>query len=130
MADGSKWMEVIVMESISVGDITTAVTVLVGFIGGIGYLKKSLKIWIAKALENQLESIDAELKGLASRLDRVDMESCKNFIVRCLADFENNIEISETEVERFWEQYEHYEKVGGNSYIKQKVEKLKKDGKL
>ena len=117
-------------ENITFGDVSTAVTVLVGFIGGIGYLKKNLKVWIAKALEEQLRSIDEEMKNLQERLDKVDLEGCKNFIVRCLADFENNIQISETELERFWEQYEHYEKVGGNSYIKQKVEKLKKEGKI
>ena len=38
--------------------------------------------------------------------------------------------IDEIERERFWEQYEHYVKCGGNSYIQRKVENLKQAGKL
>lgn len=118
------------LETITFADVSTAVTVLVGFLGGIGYLKKNLKIWIAKALEEQLESIDKDMKCLKSRLDKVDMEGCKNYLVRCIAEMEHGHQISETELERFWEQYEHYEKIGGNSYIMRKVEQLKSDGKL
>ena len=38
--------------------------------------------------------------------------------------------IAEIETERFWEQYEHYKKMDGNSYIKEWVAKLQKKGWL
>ena len=118
------------IETITLGNISLAITFIVSLIGGIGYLKKNLKHWIAKALEEQLQAIDGEIKGLTSRLDKVGMESCKNFIVRCLADFDHGDQISETELERFWEQYDYYSKAGGNSYITQKVKKLEAEGKI
>ena len=46
------------------------------------------------------------------------------------ADVEQNKIIDEVEKERFYETYEHYTKLGGNSYIHDKVESLKKAGKL
>jgi len=116
------------LESISLGDISIAVTFLVGLIGGIGYLHNSLKKWITEVMKEQMEKFDSDIKDINDRLDKVDLQSCKNFLVRCIADFENGQQISETELERFYEQYEYYEKHGGNSYIKQKVEKLKAKG--
>lgn len=38
--------------------------------------------------------------------------------------------MSETEAERFWEQYEHYKASGGNTYIKNRIERLQAEGKL
>ena len=34
------------------------------------------------------------------------------------------------EKQRFWEEYEHYIKNGGNTYIKEWTEKLKKEEKI
>ena len=118
------------IEKLTIADISTAIAFIVSIIGGIGYLKKNLHVWIANALDGQLKNIDKEVKGLSDRMDKVDNESCKNFLVRCLADFEKGDQISEIERERFWEQYEHYQKIGGNSYITRKVEQLKGEGLL
>lgn len=118
------------IDNITFGDISSTLTILVGFIGAVGYLHTKLKKWIAHSLDEQLQSIDKEMKSLQDRLDNVDMESCKNFLVRCLVDFENGGQISETELERFWEQYEYYSKHGGNTYISKKVAKLEQEGRL
>lgn len=118
------------MEHITIGEIGVAVTFLVGLISGIAYLKKHLKSWITQSLSDQFAEIRGEIKGLRSRLAEVDMESCKNYLVTFLSDVEKGKEIDEIERERFWEQMEHYTRNGGNSYIKRKVEQLKKDGKL
>ena len=80
---------------------------------------------------------DAQTKDLQSRLDkqeaainRVDMENCKNFLVSFIGRVERGDQVDEIEKERFWEQYEHYCNLGGNSYIKNKVEVLCKKGLL
>ena len=36
--------------------------------------------------------------------------------------------ILDAEKQRFWEEYEHYISAGGNSYIKEWVDRLKKKG--
>lgn len=118
------------MEGITLGQIGLAVTFCVGLISGISYLHKHLKEWIAQSLKDQMDSIKTEIKGLHKRIDEVDMESCKNFLVRFLADVEQDNPIEEVERLRFWEEFQHYSKMGGNSYIRDKVEKLKNAGKL
>ena len=50
--------------------------------------------------------------------------------VQCLARVELNMPMPEIEKERVWESYGRYRELGGNSYIKEKVEKLKQEGKL
>lgn len=118
------------LEAVTIGDVSATIAFLTGIIGGIGYLKKNLSKWVKSALDGQLKDVDKKISALSDRMDKVDNEGCKNFLVRCLSDFEKGDQISEIERERFWEQYEHYQKMGGNSYITRKVEQLKGDGVL
>lgn len=118
------------MKDLTLNDISVAVLFLAALIGGIGYLHNSLKKYLSKIMEDQFKAIAADIKDIKRDLDRVDMENCKNFLVRFLADVERGDFIADAEVQRFWEEYEHYIQKGGNSYIKEWVQKLKKEGKL
>lgn len=118
------------MEDITIGQIGAALTFIVGFMGGIMYLKNALRGILSSVVKQELEPMRKQMDEMQQKIDRVDMESCKNFLVRCLSELERGENISETERERFWEQYEHYIKTGHNSYIKSKVEQLRKQGKL
>lgn len=118
------------MENITLGQIALGVAFLVGLVAGVKSLKKSLKEWISDLLKEQFESLSEKIEDIDTKLDKVDMESCKDFLVGYISDFDDGDKISETELERFWERYEHYLNNGGNSYIKSKVEKLKQEGKL
>lgn len=117
------------------GDITLQMIVdgaewLAVVIGSFLAMYKLLKKCLDSIFKKQLEGIRTEIKDLADKVGTSDMESCKNFLVRCLADVERGEAMSETEKERFWEQYDHYIKNDGNSYIREKVEKLRKEGKI
>ena len=118
------------MENLTLGNISAAILFLVALIGGIGYLHNSLKKYISEILKDQFKAIRDDIQGVRNDLGVVDMENCKNFIVRFLADVERGDYIADAELQRFWEEYEHYIKKGGNSYIKEWVTKLKKEGKL
>ena len=118
------------MEGLTLKDISIGLALIVGLLSSTAYLNKNLKDWIGKQFDDKVKPFQSTLDDLSEKVTRVDMQSCKNFLVRCLADFENGVNISETEQQRFWENYEHYISNGGNSYIKHKVEKLKSDGKL
>lgn len=107
------------MQAINLDSVGLFVAYLVALITGVKYLKKTLGEWIDKALKPVNESIK-----------EVDMNACKNYLVSFLSDVEKDKTIDEIEKERFWEQYEHYQKIGGNSYITRKVEALKNEGKL
>lgn len=111
------------MENLTLGQISAAVLFLTALIGGIILLVK----WIRSVIVSVMQ---AELEPMKKQLMAVDSENCKNFLVTYLAEIERNTPHDPIEQERFWEEYEHYQKGGGNSYIKQKVDKLKSENKL
>lgn len=118
------------MENLTFGDVSSALTMLVAFVGSVVFLHNKLKKWIAQSLDEQFQAIDKEMKALQDRMDRVDMESCKNFLVGVIADIDSGNQVGDTELERFWEQFGYYKDMGGNTYIAKKVEKLEHEGRI
>ena len=118
------------MENITLGQIAAAVGIITVILGGYKLLNDNIKNVITKVVTELLKPLSDSIDSINMRLDKVDRESCKNFLVRCLADVEKGEEMSETETARFWEQYEHYVESGGNTYIMNKVERLKQEGRL
>lgn len=118
------------MENITLEQIALAVAFIVGLATGLAYMHKIIKTWISNSLKDQFSELNAKMDEMTKRIDKVDMDSCKNYLVNFLLDVDQAQEVDEIEKERFWEQYQHYEKIGGNSYIHRKVEQLKADGKL
>ena len=120
------------MENITLGQIGSAVAFVVALITGVGYISSRMKKFISTAMDDQMkdidkrfDDIDTKMDGLSATLNVVDMESCKNYLVQFLSEVERGQLIDAIEKERFWEQYEHYQKIGGNSYIKRRVEELR-----
>jgi chaperonin GroEL (HSP60 family) len=107
------------MENITLGDIAKWAAFLAAFGGSVAAIIRGVNKAVAKLLE-----------PLAKQIRNVDMENCKNFLVTFLASCERGEKHDEIEMERFHEQYAHYRTLGGNSYIAEKVEKLKANGKL
>lgn len=102
------------MENITIGEISAFLTFLVGFIGSVIYLINILKKVLIKALKPINESIK-----------ELDVSQCKNFLVRFLADIEQNNPIDEVEKERAYEIYDHYTNdLKQNSYIHKRWQEL------
>ena len=101
-------------------------------LGGVAYkLWGGFKLAVKNAVDESFKEINKTLTDIDTRLVKVDKEACKNFLVRCLADVENGNTMTETETERFWEQYDHYIKdLKQNTYIEAKVQKLQQEGQL
>ena len=100
-------------------------------LGAAGWkLWQGFKTAVTNAVSDQFKELTNAINGINTRLDTVNMEACKNFLVRCLADIDRGDELTETEAQRFKEQYDYYLKHGGNTYIKDKYEKDKDAGKL
>lgn len=118
------------MDNITIGQIALILAGIVAFIKGVEYLYNLAKKGATNWFKSLLAPINDSINTLSKKIDDVDMNSCKNYLVRFLADVEQENEIDEIEKERFYEEYKHYTDLGGNSYIKDKVEKLKKAGKL
>lgn len=118
------------MENITLGQIAAALALIVGLIASVIYLKTKIEEALEKLLTEKFKALNSRIDTIEGKIDKVDMETCKNFLVRFLADVENGSIILPQESQRFWEEYEHYINNKGNSYIKEWVEKLKKKGLL
>ena len=118
------------MEHITIGQVNGWVVLIVGLIAGGKVLYNSLKTLITKLLDDNFSDINNRIKDLSDKIDIVDLESTKNFLVARLSEVEQGKAFDEIEKERFYEQFEHYENQGGNSYIKNKIDNLREEGKI
>ena len=119
------------MENLTLGQVSAAILFIVGLIGGIKYLSKAIREFFKKILEDQFQNVNIKLDEMQTTITKLDTQSCKNFLVRYLADIERGDMIYESEEQRFWEEYDHYvDDLHENSYIKEWVARLKKEGKL
>lgn len=66
---------------------------------------------------------------LIEQINEVQLDNCKNYLVQQISSADRR-ELSQAEKERYWENYDKYIKLGGNSYIHSETERLKKEGKL
>ena len=69
-------------------------------------------------------------KDIISLIEKVELANGKNYLVQALAKIESGQELTPVEKERFWENYDRYVELGGNSYIHSTTERCKKEGKL
>ena len=118
------------MENITLGDIGMFVAFMVALSSGIAFLKKNLKDWVGGAVKADIQALGAKIDTLEKKVEKGDMEACKNFLVSFLARVERDHPPDEIELQRFHEQYDYYRKHDGNSYIKHKVEQLEREQKL
>lgn len=118
------------MENITLGQIALAVAFIVGLWTGVDTLVKKINTATEKALKEALKPTNEKIDSLSKKIDSVDLNSTKNFIVTTIEDIEKGMAIDETTKQRLYEQIEHYYKLGGNSYIKDKIDYLKKKNYL
>lgn len=104
------------MEEITLGQVASVMGFIVAFCSSLGAILVGMK----KVLSKQLEPLNESIKIL-------DINQCKNYLVRFLADVEHGDKIDDVEIERAYEVYDHYiNDLKGNSYIHDKWERLMK----
>lgn len=118
------------MEEITLGMIDSWLKFVLAFGGSITAIYIAIKKGLDKGLKPTNDKIDNLKTSLTDQINKSDMNSTKNFLVARLSEIKSNSKLDDITMERFWEQYEHYINLGGNSYIKNEVERLKKEGKL
>ena len=119
------------IQNLTLEQVSIIVIFIGGLIGGIKYLKKELKDALTDMLKDQFKEVNSKLDALQTSLTKVDTQTCKNFLVRFLADVERGERVYDDEKRRFWEEYDHYkDDLKENSYVKEWVNKLVDEGKL
>jgi len=106
------------MENITLGQIKDVVLFLVALIGGLA----TLYTMLMKGIKKQLEPINDELK--AEKMSRL-----KSDLTTLMYLAETGVISNEQKILAH-EEYDTYTENKGNSYIKEKMEKLKEEGKL
>lgn len=119
------------IQNITLEQISVAILFIVGLIGGIKYLKKEIEEFFERLIKKQFEDVNGKLDDMQTAMTKLDTQTCKNFLVRYLADIDRGSYLYDSERQRFWEEYDHYvDDLGENSYIKEWVKKLREEGKL
>lgn len=119
------------MGKLTLSDISGDIILVVGLITGATFLLQKVKDAIVAVLKEHLKTINDKLDVLSDRVNKVDAQQTKNYLVRCIKDIERGEQLDDAEMIRFWEQYGHYtDGLKENGYIKKKVEKLQKENKI
>lgn len=104
------------MENITLGQIYDVLKFIVELATVIGAIFIACK----KTIKKQLEPVN-------DKIDKLDKNQCRNYLVEFLADVEQGTTKDETQIKRAYEVYDHYKNdLHGNSYIHDKWEKLMK----
>lgn len=106
------------MDNITLGQIKDILLWIVVIVGAIGTLYKLLMTGFG----NLIQPIKDDIKN--ERIERL-----KSDITTFLYIIDKD-ELSGDQTTRFWEEYDMYIKMGGNTWIKERVEKLKKENKI
>lgn len=117
------------MENITLGQIAKELAFAVALIGSVVYLKKGTIKGLSKVINSQLEPIKAEIKKLKEETSKNNLSSIKTDLIN-LMELADKKTISTEQKMRSYELYDYYCQHGGNSYVHDKWEKLKKEGKL
>lgn len=118
------------MEQITIGQIAVGIAFIVALIGGVKSLKKFIKEGIESALKDKFDGLEKSQKDIIERLDAVELENCKTYLITFLSEVERGGVKNEIELQQFWEKKKYYNNKGGNSYINHKTEELQKKGYL
>lgn len=111
------------MENLTLGEISTAITFLVAFFGALSVLNIKIKSTIKDTLKEELTDLKIGLKQ--ESLDR-----CKSDLVVIMSRIQNGYVPTTEEKYVLYETKSKYNKLGGDSYIDDMFEKLRKEGKI
>lgn len=113
------------MENITLGEIAKCFAFIVAFGGSITYLKKTL----VSALDKQLEPIKKQIEDVKNETKKNNLSSIKTDLIN-LMELADRGAISTEQKIRSHELYDYYCQHGGNSYVHDKWERLKRNGKI
>lgn len=117
------------MENITLGAIAKSLAFIIALIGSVVYLKKGTIKGLSKVIDNQLEPIKADIQTLKEETSKNNLSSIKTDLIN-LMELADKKEISQEQKIRSYELYDYYCQHGGNSYVHDKWERLRKEGKI
>ncbi len=93
------------------------------------YLKNGIIKGISKVIEEKTNPLKNEIADLKKETTKNNLSNIKTDLIN-LMELADKEEISQEQKIRSYELYDFYCKHGGNSYVHDKWEKIKKEGKI
>lgn len=118
------------MQTITLGEIALAVAGIVAFFKGIEYLWHKFVSLADAWLNKGLKPIHIKLEELDERLTQEEIETMRPELMRMLSIADRGKELSEFESKHLYAMKRVYNEKGGDSYIDDYFDQLRKEGKL
>ena len=120
------------MEATTVGEIAAAIALIAGILGGLATIFKVFGKWATKWLQANLKTLSDKIDGQAEETRSFRLGYYQDYLVEFMADVEKGAKKSEVEMKNFHKNYDIYTSpmYGGNSFVHDKYEQLKKAGKI
>lgn len=118
------------MGEITLNDLAGFLAFIAGLGGSIVAILAGIKKVLKKLFDEQLKGISTRLDKTDERIEKIDSDNCKNYIVQTLSAAERGERLTTEEKIRLAENFQHYTDAGGNSYIKDWHARLKSEGKI
>ena len=116
------------MENITLGQFNNLILFVVTLVGGLATCYAFLQKGVKKML---LEPLEKKMTAIEKKIDKVDKNATMNYLVRCIEDIDRGTLVDRVAKMRFYDQYHHYvDDLNGNTYIKEEIDRLKKEGKI
>lgn len=116
------------MEQWTLGAIAVGLAFLITLVGSIKKVINEVTDSIGNVVKKEMKPLENKIDALSRKVDEVDLDSTKNFLVSKIGEIERGEHIDEITRQRVYEEYEHYINAGGNSYIHTRFDELKKKG--
>lgn len=91
---------------------------------------ETIKKDIQGSIKNTEIVIKSDLVKLKSSLKNETLNRCKVDLINAMSRVQNGAMLTEEERRILIEEKEHYNRLGGNSYVDDMFERLKKEGKI
>lgn len=85
---------------------------------------------IQESIKDTEKSIKADITKVKKSLDDETLSRCKVDLINVMSRVQNGYKLTEEERRILIEEKEQYNKLGGNSYVNDMFDRLKKEGKL
>lgn len=118
------------IENITLGQIGVWLAFIVTFIGSILAILRYAKQVNNKILEPLNEKLNVMDKEHLKKIELLELNSIKTDLVNFINDVEHNVPKSQIQKLNAHELYDRYSELGGNSYVHDHWEKLKREGKV
>ena len=86
--------------------------------------------FIQKHESNKKNKIESLLADIKKDIRGETLDRCKADLINAMSEIHKGVEITEEQRRIIYEEKETYNRLGGNSYVDDMFERLKKEGKL